>query len=72
MIYVGALNLAHGDEVVGKELTVVDADSADFGEALVSEECEFFSGRLKDLCLLREHEFVGFVLVLEELFRSTE
>jgi len=72
LIYVGTLYLAHGYEVVCQKITVVDADSANFREALVGEEGKFFSGGLQVLGLLREHEFVSLVLVLEELFGSAE
>lgn len=72
MVDIGALNLAHRDEVVSQQLTIVCADSADFSKALISEEGKFLTCCLELLGFISKHESESDVLVLLHLFGSAD
>ena len=59
MVNVRALDLAHRDEVVRQQLSVVCSHTAHLCQTLVSEESKLLAGKLQLLGLVSEHKLEG-------------
>ena len=71
LVDVGALDLAHGDEVVRQQQPVVVAYPSHFAQALIRVEEQLFSHMLQLLRLLCQHVFEGLIFVFEQLCLSS-
>ena len=72
MVYVGALDLRHRNEVVRQQVSVVTADTSHLRQALIAVEEEFFAEVLQLLRILRQHEAERLLFVLEELLLAAD
>lgn len=66
LVDIGALDLAHRNEVISQEETIVIANSADLTQALIRVEEQFFPQIFELLRLFGQHVLECFIFVLQQ------